>query len=198
MTTRARRLGDPVNLVVIGEFSSVLVAFASRWDQTEIISMGSCWRTVKSFLLGSEYRYSPVSALFLFQRSQDFALQRVRDSIDERLHLRLWNTPLRLEGRPVWVGQVSRDIGVRFTWRTWNLTTHRIDPEVDEARDYVMEDLFEAGRIAAAGYVQGVGSCTKSAPRHNLTGDPYHTDGNRVVVVISSERTVPKILNWSS
>jgi hypothetical protein len=30
---------------------------------------------------------------------------------------------------------------VRFTWRTWNLTTHRIDPDVDEARDYVMEDL---------------------------------------------------------
>ena len=28
---------------------------------------------------------------------------------------------------------MSRDIGVRFTWRTWNLTTHRIDPDVDEA-----------------------------------------------------------------
>jgi hypothetical protein len=50
----------------------------------------------------------------------------------------------------VWVGQVSRDIGVRFTLRTWNLTTHRIDPEVDEARDYVIEDLLEAERLEAA------------------------------------------------
>jgi hypothetical protein len=41
---------------------------------TEIITPGSCWRTVKAFLLGTEYRYSPVSALYLFQRSQDFAL----------------------------------------------------------------------------------------------------------------------------
>ena len=104
---------------------------------------------------------------------------------------------MRFEGRPVWVGQISRDIGVRFTWRTWNLTTHRIDPDVDEARDYVMEDLFEAGNMIAGGYVEGVGACTRTAPRHNLTGDPYFTDGNRAVVIISEERTVPKILEWS-
>jgi hypothetical protein len=108
----------------------------------------------------------------------------------------MWSTPLRFEGRAVWVGQVSRDIGVRFTWRTWNLTTHRIDSDVDEARDYVMEDLFEAGRIEAVGYVRGNEACTKEAPRHNLTGDPYFTDGNRAVVVVSEERTIPKILNW--
>ncbi len=194
--THGRRMGDPVNLVVIGNFASIIGVFAPRWDQTEIISVASCWRTVKSFLLGSEYRYSPVSALFLFQRSQDFALQRVRESINERIHLRLWNTPLRFEGRAVWVGQVSRDIGVRFTWRTWNLTTHRIDPDVDEARDYVMEDLFEAGCITSGGYVGGAGACTKDNPRHNLTGDPYYTDGHRAVIVVSEERTVPKILDW--
>ena len=57
------RPGDPVNLIVVGDFSSVIGVFASRWDQTEIITLGSCWRTVKAFLLGSDYRYSPVSAL---------------------------------------------------------------------------------------------------------------------------------------
>ncbi len=197
-TTNARgcRTGDPVNLVVIGDFSSVIGVFASRWDQTEIITLGSCWRTVKAFLFASEYRYSPVSALYLFQLPQDFALQRVRDSINERLHLRLWSTPLRFEGKEVWVGQVSRDIGVRLTWRTWNLTTHRIDPDVDEARDYVMEDLFEAGRIIAGGYVPGVGACTKESPRHNLTGDPYYSDGHRAVVMVSDERRIPRFLSW--
>ena len=197
-TTNARglRTGDPVNLVVIGDFPSVIGVFASRWDQTEIITLGSCWRTVKAFLLGSEYRYSPVSALYLFESPQTFALQRVRESINERLHLRLWSTPLRYEGKEVWVGQVSRDIGVRFTWRTWNLTTHRIDPDVDEARDYVMEDLFEAGRIMAGGYIEGVGACTKESPRHNLTGDPYFSDGHRAVVMVSDERRIPTFLRW--
>jgi hypothetical protein len=193
---KGHRKGDPVNLVIVGDFATVLGVFATRWDQTEIITMASSWRTVKAFFLGSEYRYSPVSALYLFNSPQDFALQRVRGSINERLHLRLWGTPLRFQGKEVWVGQVSRDIGVRFTWRTWNLTTHRIDPDVDEARDYVMEDLFEAGRIVAGGYVPGVGACTREQPRHNLTGDPYFTDGYRAVVMVSEERRMPMVLNW--
>ena len=191
------RTGDPANLVVVGEFATLLTAFGPRWDLTEVITLETCMKTFRAFLTGWEYRYSPVSALYLFGRSQDFALQRVRQSINERLHLRLWATPLRYQGLPVWIGQVSRDIGVRFTWRTWNLTTHRIDPNVDEARDYVVEDLFQAERIDIAGYVDGVGACDQRAPRHNLTGDPYYTDGKRAAVLVSKVRTAPKFVAWS-
>ena len=73
------RSGDPVNLVVIGEFETVISAFAARWDESEIITLATCWKTMRSFLLGSHYRYSPVSALYLFGRSQDLALQRAGD-----------------------------------------------------------------------------------------------------------------------
>jgi hypothetical protein len=190
------RFGDPTNLAVIGEFSTLLSAFGPRWDLTETITFVSCAKTFRAFLTGWKYRYSPISALYLFGRSQDFALQRVRASINERLHLRLWMTPLRYEGLPVWLGQVSRDIGVRFTWRTWNLTTHRIDPNVDEARDYVVEDLLQAGRVELAGYLDGVGSCDPAAPRCNLTGDTYFTDGKRAIIVVHPSRTVPRLIDW--
>ncbi len=188
--------GDPVNLVVVGPFETLLSAFVARWDESETITLDTCWKTVKSFLLGSEYRYSPVSPLFLFGRSQDVALQRSRRSINERLHLRLWLTTLRYQNESVWVGQVSRDIGVRFTPRTWNLTTHRIDPDVDEARDYVIEDLLHARRVQAAGYVDGSQACDAKAPRHNLTGDIYYTDGRRAVVLLAPERTAAKFVAW--
>ena len=191
------RSGDPVNLVVVGEFETLLGAFAARWDESEIITLDTCWKTMRSFLLGSHYRYSPVSALYLFGRSQDIALQRSRRSINERLHLRLWLTPLRFQGKSVWVGQVSRDIGVRFTTKTWNLTTHRVDPDVDEARDYVIEDLLQAGRVDATGYVDGVGPCDSTSPRRNLTGDPYFTDGKRAVILLSETRTTPRFVSWS-
>lgn len=195
--SRGLRSGDPVNLAVIGDFARVLGAFGARWDETEVISLATCWKTARAFLMGAEYRYSPVSGLFLLGRSQDFALQRIRSSINERLHLRLWATPLQCQGQRVWIGQVSRDIGVRLTWRTWNLTTHRIDPEVDEARDYVVEDLMHVGRLEMAGYVDGVGPCQRSAPRRNLTGDPYYTDGKRAVVFLSESRTTPKYIALS-
>jgi hypothetical protein len=191
---RSKKSGDPVNLVVVAELETILGVFGARWDETEVISLASCRRTVRAFLLGQEYRYSPVSPLYLFGRSQDFALQRVRDSINERLHLRLWRAPVRFRGKPVWVGQVSRDIGVRFTRHTWNLMTHRVDPDVDEARDYVVEDLIHAGRAEIAAYVDGVGPCEPAKPRRNLTGDPYFTDGKRVAVLLSENPVTPHLL----
>lgn len=189
---RGRRCGDPMNLVVVGDFQSILSAFAARWDESESITPGTCWKTVRAFLLGVDYRYSPVSPLYLFGRSQDIALQRTRRSIDERLHLRLWRAPLDVDEQPVWVGQVSRDIGVRFTFRAWNLTTHRIDPDVDEARDYVIEDLSLAGRVGMAGYVGGVNVCLPDSPCRNLTGDPWHSDGNRAVILLAPPRVPPR------
>jgi len=198
-TTDAKRLrhGDPVNLVVIGEFETLLSAFAARWDECETITLATCWKTARAFLFGAEYRYSPVSPLNLFGRSQDVALQRIRSSINERLHLRLWLTPLRFGKQPVWVGQISRDIGVRFTTQVWNLTTHRIDPNVDESRDYVVEDLLRAQRIDSVGYVDGVGACGPENPKRNLTGDPYFTDGKRALIALSQTRTTPRYVAWA-
>jgi hypothetical protein len=189
--------GDPLNLVVVGEFETIISGFGSSWDETEAISLLSCWRTVKSFTLGHRYRYSPVSSLYFEGRSQDFALQKARETINERLHLRLWLTPLRFEGKSVWVGQISRDIGVRFTLKTWNLTTHKIDPDVDDSRDYVLNYLLEGGRVERAGYVPGVESAARTSVRHNLTGDPYFTDGLRAVAILSATPVKPSFLKWT-
>jgi hypothetical protein len=194
---RGSKEGDPLNLVAIGDFDTILNGFGARWDETETITLRSCWRTLKSFALGSNYRYSPVSALYVAGRSQDFALQRARRTINERLHLRLWLTPLRFQGEPVWIGQISRDIGVRFTPKTWNLTTHKIDPVVDDARDYVLDDLMEAGRVALVAYVAGAEAAERTKPRRNLTGDPYFTDGLRAVALFSATRTNVRFLNWA-
>jgi LssY C-terminus len=189
--------GDPLNLVAIGSFATILNGFGARWDETETISLESCWRTLKAFSLGSRYRYSPVSSLYMAGRCQDFALQRARQTINERLHLRLWMTPLRFRGEPVWIGQISRDIGVRFTHKTWNLTTHKIDPNVDDSRDYLLDDLTESGRVSLVGYSAGVGSASRTSPRRNLTGDTYYTDGLRAVVMFSKTRTTSAFLQWA-
>ena len=71
----------------------------------------------------------------------------------------------------------------RFTKRL----THKIDPHVDAARDYLLTDLFFSGRLAAYGHLAGVGAATRTTPRFNYTGDPYHTDGRWVVLVVSTQ-----------
>jgi hypothetical protein len=178
--------GDPLNLVFVGEIKDLYYSFMrAGWDETETIYGASLFKTAASALTGGRYRYSPVSALYVFDRGQDAAMQKARGSIHERNHLRIWQTPLRYEGRPVWIGQISRDIGVRFTWKT--ITTHKIDPDVDETRDYLLEDLAFAQSIQSFGYIGGVGPAPYDEPRGNLTGDPYFTDGQRAVMWVSGE-----------
>ena len=178
--------GDPLNIVVIGDPRDVYYAFIrAGWDETETVYRGSAIRTAISFLFGGKYRYSPVSSLYVFGRAQDVALQKARSTIHERNHLRLWYTPARYEGKPVWIGQISRDIGVRFTTKT--ILTHKIDPDVDETREFLLENLAYAQSLARIGYVGGVGAADVDNPRGNLTGDPYFTDGYRVVLWVSSE-----------
>ena len=65
--------------------------------------------------------------------------------------MRIWLAPMRYEGSSVWIGQISRDIGVRFTKKT--ITTHKIDPAVDDTREFLIEDLAYAQGLAAVGYV---------------------------------------------
>ncbi|WP_197477206.1 LssY C-terminal domain-containing protein, partial [Alcanivorax sp. HI0044] len=111
--------GDPINFVLVGDSQLLLSAMVQRgWDLTERIHGGSIWKTTKSFLMGSSYRYSPVSSLYALDRPQDMALQKARGNIHQRNHLRLWRAPLLCDGEPVWLGQISRDIGVRFTFKS--------------------------------------------------------------------------------
>ena len=75
---------------------------------------------------------------------------------------------------------------MRFTFKTWPPVTHKIDPDVDEARVSLVEDLVYSQQLAKIGWVKGVGAATRSNPRHNRTGDRYFTDGYRAVLVFDS------------
>ena len=57
-----------------------------------------------------------------------------------------------------------------------------IDPDVDEARRYLVEDLLYSQALNRIGFVKGTGVSSKDEPRLNLMGDPYYTDGLRAVM----------------
>ncbi len=190
--------GDPLNIVIISAGNPLVATLVRRgWDLTEAIEFRTSWRTATSSLFGSRYRTSPVSPLYLFDRPQDAAFQKARQTVDERNHMRIWRAPVNYRGLPVWVGQISRDIGVKMSRKTF--VTHRIDPLVDEARTYLALDLVESRHLSVFGMVSGVGVSTTDAPRQNFTLDDYYTDGLRVVLVLG-ETAVDfddmEILEW--
>jgi hypothetical protein len=181
--------GDPLNIVVVGRGIDALFAFIERgWRLDEPFDLHSIYRTIRAFLFSSEYLNAPVSPLYVFERQQDVALQKARDTVSLRNHLRLWLAPFTIDGLQVWVGQISRDIGIKLTTQSWYLTTHRISPEVDQDRFYLLQDMIMSGAVSRFGFVRGVGASSMPDPRVNLTGDPYLTDGLRLVLFLNEPR----------
>ena len=180
--------GDPLNVVLVGTGENVLAALSSSgWTFTEAITVDSVRRMVGAAIADKAMLTAPVSSLYAFGRKQGIALQRGRSNISQRNHMRLWLAPFRCEGQPVWLGQVSRDIGVKLTRKSPTLTTHVIDPVVDESREYLLHSLLYHEAVDRFAFVRGVGEATPANPRTNLTGDPYITDGMRLVVWLSAE-----------
>ena len=178
--------GDPLNVVMIGQPYDIFSALIrSEWHQTEILTGDSIAKTVKSFVLNSEYRHSPISPLYVFGRPQDIGLQKTRNSIHLRNHMRLWLTQYQYHGVPIFLGQISRDIGVKLNKRT--ITTHAIDPDVDETRDGLVEDLAYSRHLGQAALVKGSQVSSLEDTHYNLTPDPYYSDGYRMVMVISHD-----------
>ena len=187
-----RHDGDPLNIVIVGEGTAVLNTLSrSGWSFTHRISARTVRRLIGAAIGGSSYPVAPVSGLYVFGRKQDVALQRARRSISQRNHMRLWLAPFRVEGSSVWVGQISRDIGVEVTPKSPTLTTHVIDPQVDTTREYLLHSLVAAGFVDRFGFVKGSAYAPPAEPRHNLTDDPYHSDGMRLVVFLSDEPVPP-------
>ena len=183
------KTGDPLNIVCVGAPQDVFPAFSRRgWHPTEQTRGASVMKTIRSALFGRVYLYSPVSPLYVYGRSQDLSAQKARGDVNMRNHLRLWLTPLRYHDKQVWLGQISRDIGVRVIWGI-PPTTHKIDPDTDEARNGLTQDLAYSQALARFGFVKGVGAAPREQPRHNLTGDPFFTDGLRVVLFFENRPT---------
>jgi hypothetical protein len=184
--------GDPLNVVLVGTGENVLAALSSSgWTFTEAITVDSVRRMVGAAIAEKSMLTAPVSSLYAFGRKQGIALQRGRSNISQRNHMRLWLAPFRCEGQPVWVGQVSRDIGVKLTRKSPTFTTHVIDPIVDESREYLLHSLLFHEAVDRFAFVRGVGAADLETPRINLTGDAYITDGMRLVMWVSEEPVPP-------
>lgn len=192
--------GDPLNIVLVGDSTEVLNALSrAGWSFSHRLDLRTIRREVGAAIASASYPVAPVSNLYLYGRHQDVALQRARRSISQRNHLRLWLAPFRFESRQVWVGQVSRDIGVKVTPKSPTFTTHIIDPQVDATREYLLHSLLAQGFVDQFGFVSGSAAATPAQPRLNLTDDPYFSDGMRLVVILAREPVPPdrmKSLGW--
>ena len=156
----------PLNLVLIGEIEDLGPAFARQ-----------------------RYRFRSLPPGFAFGRKQDFSARKSSRWIEPQPHmLRVWLTPLRYRGKPIWLGQVSMNLGGRFPPPVTK-DGPLFEPDVDQARNDVIEDLLYSQAIVKIGFVKGAGASVPSENQNEVGGQVYRGDGLRAVMVFSNEAT---------
>ena len=67
--------------------------------------------------------------------------------------MRLWNTRARWGDEEVWVGAGTRDIAFAYFRRRGAPITHRIERDVDQERDKIVNDFLSRDVWDSAGFV---------------------------------------------
>jgi hypothetical protein len=176
--------GDPLNVALIGTKAEVIkVMLAAGWTPSDPLSLKSCLEIAEATVFKRPYRDAPVSNLYLFGRKEDLAFEYpVGDNPRERNHVRFWETSKRdPDGRPLWIGSATFDKGVGLSHTTGQIT-HHIAADVDAERDFLFKTLEETGDLSETYVEKGF---HKTLEGKNGGGDPWHTDGNLYVGVIS-------------
>jgi hypothetical protein len=157
---RGEGRGDPLNAVAIGYLPSIGAAIVRR-----------------------DYRREPLafdSTQHVFGREPDFVLRKQSQVEDPATWIRVWLTPIRFQGQSVYVVQVGRPVGGRFAMRhAENLV---LDKDVDQARNFLIQDMMYSGGLDKLGFVVGAGEKSNVT----LNAAHYYTDGLRAVVFFAT------------
>ncbi len=166
------REGDMMNLVFVGQQEDLQRAFErAGWVKTDRWNPIFVWHLL---LHGTSDTKLPMSRFYLFGRVQDYsyALPDPGAVVSRRHHLRIWKTVYKSESMPVWVGSATHDIAIEIAKRG-HLISHRIDPAVDDERDFVGSNLTDNLSVSRREYVQSADPVFRA---QTASGEAYHSD----------------------
>ncbi|GAC1499518.1 MAG: LssY C-terminal domain-containing protein [Candidatus Saccharimonadales bacterium] len=159
-----------------------------------------------SIIFGRTYDTAPVSNLYLFGRRHDLAFEIPVDGISHRHHVRFWATTYqdkeRLTVRSIhwhhrrahvygdnllWVGAASLDAGIAPIRHNFQIT-HMIDPDTDQERELIVEQLKAAKLVKKTETI-------KLDDPYRLVNRAFRgylkTDGKMTIVHLKSTGKIP-------
>ncbi|MGD8358982.1 MAG: LssY C-terminal domain-containing protein [Lysobacterales bacterium] len=161
--------GQPIDLVLVAPGKDLLRALLrAGWSET-------------SYQRDEEYLDA---AHYLFGRPPDSIFRKRSGKTTERLELFVWLSPILVDGETVWVAQTRHALGRRFEFGEWVLGS-KIDPDVNDGRNYVLQDMWYAQALDAYGFTSTGLVVPDSSPVTDFNGNPFFSDGLRIVLWIS-------------
>ncbi len=158
--------GLPINAVIIGDAQDVLQALIrSNWVETprkdgDLVSKGE----------------------YFDGRVADVVFTKNQSATGDRNELQFWLSPLRAEGTPVWLVQVTHHIG-------HGKGRGQLDPDLDDAATFFLQDIWYGQGLARYGWARGTEQVAFEDAKRTFTGSEYFTSGFVVVMWLSGSPT---------
>jgi hypothetical protein len=169
--------GDPLNVILVGDLADIATALVRRDFRTSMLEFDNAQR--------------------LFGRKPDIVGRKAAMGGIPANWVRLWVAPFRYQGKSVFVAQTGRRQG----WRLAEVEDQdmMLDPNVDEVRNFLIQDMLYSNGVSKIAFVTGVGPTGPGEQRDSLGGASYHTDGLRAVLFLVTRPlslSDVQILDW--
>jgi hypothetical protein len=175
-TADGREAGEPLNVVLIGRLDDIAAAAGRRGYRRSL--------------------EASVSGQTLFGRPPDFVSRKLAQAGAPSNWVRFWRAPISYRGEIVFLGQAGRPIGGRFARESAG--SRQLHPNVDEARNLLIQDFMYSGGLDKLAFVSGVGKVPET--QHRVSGGrSYFTDGRRAVLFLSTRPLAfsdVEVLDW--
>ncbi len=126
------------------------------------------------------------NAQYLFGRVPDAVFRNQRQGNRERNKLNLWLAPVKIDGKAVWLAQLIHFIGQK-TPLEQAIFGARIDPDVDDGSDYLMQNIWYSQSLERVGWLAGEGAVSVESARFDFNSLEYFSDGYRTILWLSPE-----------
>jgi len=166
-----QQTGLPVGTVIVGDGADVLKALlrAGWYESPRILDTDQ----------GMKGHY-------LFGRAPDAVFRIQRSGKRDRNRLYLWLAPLRVDGKLVWLAQVTHFIGQR-TQLEQVIFGERVDPNIDDGRDYLVQNLWYSQSLGQFAWLARNDAIPIENAQLDFNGFEYFTDGYVNVIWVSGE-----------
>jgi len=178
---RFNNQGDMVNFVLVGSEKEVQAALeAADWHVADTDDREAALNAIMQTFDKKDYLAMPMSSLYLYGRRQDFGYEMAEPyaMVASRHHFRIWKAPFTWDGKTVWAGAGTHDIGFEKDQRNGKVT-HKIDPAVDGERANIGSSLQKSGKVKTLTYYLPPDPVLGAK---NATGGGYRSDGRILVI----------------
>ena len=163
--------GQPANVVLVAKGRDILQSLLrAGWSETS-------YDKDDKYLNNSNY---------LFGRPPDAVFRKSRGKSTERNELSLWLSPLRNDGKAVWIAQIKHAIGQRYQINEIFFGSAQ-DPDIDDGRNFLLQNLWYSQSLQAMALLQTGKAVPKEEPMVDFNNNPYFSDGMSIVMWLSGD-----------